>query len=187
MEIPFSLLSALEDVKGKDKPPIHLWDPKTTTKIDLVIKKNGDWYHEGSLIKRHRLVHLFASVLKREPNGEYYLVTPVEKCKIIVEDVPFMMILMNVEGEGKMQKITLTSNVADTVSVSAQNPIKWVTDSESGEPIPYIEVRDGLLGKLNRNVYYQLTDLMIQSEIDAENWFGVWSQGDFIPFQRAER
>jgi len=181
MGMPFSLLKVLDGVKGKNKPPIHLWNPKSVKEIDLVIRKNGDWYHEGGLIKRHRLVHLFASVLRLENDGCYYLITPVEKCKIVVEDVPFMMILMDVGGEDKEQEIVLTSNMADTVEVSGKNPIRLVIDAESDEPTPYIEVRDGLLGKLNRNVYYQLANLMIQSEIDGKNCLGVWSCGDFIP------
>lgn len=183
MEMPFSLLKVLEGVKDKDKPPIHLWNPESVTEIDLVIKKNGDWYHEGGLIKRHRLVHLFASVLRLEDDGGYYLVTPVEKCKIVVEDAPFIIILMDVQGEENAQEIVLTSNMADTVRVSSHNPIRFEIDTESGEPTPYIEVRDGLLGKLNRNVYYQLADLMIQLKVDEENWLGVWSYGDFIPIQ----
>ncbi|MFT5209684.1 MAG: hypothetical protein ACI9CE_001406 [Flavobacterium sp.] len=185
MEVPFSLLSALEGVKEKDKPPIHLWHPEAVNDLDIVIKANGEWFYLGTPIKRQRLVHLFASVLRLEADGEYYLVTPVEKCRIKVEEVPFIMILMDVKGEGQEQVLTLTSNMAETVEVKKSNPITFLFEEDSLAPSPMIHVREGLMGKLNRNVYYQLADLMVDGEIDGNIWVGVWSNGDFIPIQEA--
>ncbi|MFT7685246.1 MAG: hypothetical protein ACI9FB_000589 [Candidatus Azotimanducaceae bacterium] len=184
MEAPFSLMSALDGVKDKSKPPIHLWNPDLVKDLDMVIKANGDWFYLGTPIKRQRLVHLFASVLRLEEDGEYYLVTPVEKCRIHVEEVPFIMVLMSAEGQGSGQILTLTSNMAEIVTVSKSNPIIFEFEKDSQTPSPQIQVRDGLMGKLNRNVYYQLANLMVQREVDGEDWMGVWSDGDFIPIQQ---
>ena len=182
MENLFSLLSSIEDVKDKERPPIHLWQPDIVKDIDLTIRRNGDWYYEGSIIKRQRLVHLFASVLKREQDGDYYLITPVEKCRIVVEDVPFLFLLMEVEGKGKEQRLSLTSNTGEQVTISKDSPLFFRQDSQSDVMIPYVTIRDGLVGKLNRNVYYQLAELLVSNEIDGEEQFGIWSCGHFMVF-----
>ena len=185
METPFSLMSALEGVKEKEKPPIHLWHPEIVKDIDIVVKADGEWFYLGTPIKRQRLAHLFASVLRLEEDGDYYLVTPVEKCRITVEDTPFVMVLMSVEGQGNEQVLSLTSNMAETVKVNNNNPILFGNDPDM--PSPQIHVRDGLMGKLNRNVYYQLADLMVEVEIDGNTWWGVWSDGDLMKIQQLSR
>ncbi len=180
MELPYSLMNELSRVPDKGPPPVHLWHPDSQKDIDLVIDTRGDWVYAGTPIKRPRLIKLFASVLRREAD-DYFLVTPVEKCRIQVEDVPFQAILMSVEGQGEQTRLALTTDVGDTVEVDASHPLRLA--SRGDESIPYVLVRDGLEARLNRNVYYQLAELM-QPETNADSeeiWLGVWSCGVFFP------
>ena len=110
---PYSLLRELEQMQITAPPPLHLWNPKQVSDIDLEIKADGTWFHEGSPIKRQRLVRLFSRVLKRERDGRYFLVTPVEKCPVRVEQLPFVAVLMHVVGAGEAQIMQFTTNVAD--------------------------------------------------------------------------
>ena len=182
-DAPYSLMDALSGVREKGKPPIHLWHPENVKDIDMVIKSNGDWFHEGGKIERSRLVHLFASVLRREQE-EYFLVTPVEKCKIQVEDVPFQGVLLVVSGTGKSQTLTFTTNVADEVVASDDNKLRF--EGLASEPRTYLHVRDGLEAILNRNVYYQLMDLLVEEMVSGKPWLGLWSDGAFFPAVEAE-
>lgn len=179
-------MAELEKVpqKGRSLPPVHLWHPENEKDIDLVIRKNGAWHYQGTPIKRPRLVKLFASVLRRD-GDDYFLVTPVEKCRIQVEDAPFQGILMEVQGEGAEQQLTLTTDMADQVVIGPEHPLRI---EQSGEEwIPYVLVRDDLEARLNRNVYYQLADLMVESPHPGkgEQWLGVWSNGELFPMMPA--
>ena len=109
-ELPYSLMSELGKVQENEHPPVHLWHPDVERDIDLVISRDGVWNYLGSPIKRPRLVRLFASVLRRD-GDDYYMVTPVEKSRITVEDVPFQVVLMNVTGEGKLLSPTFILNM----------------------------------------------------------------------------
>ena len=176
---PYSQLIEFETAKHPGNPPIHLWHPDKLGQVDIKITANGEWIHEGGIIKRQRLARLFASVLRLEADGQYYLVTPVEKCRIEVEDVPFMAILLEVSGSGSDQTLSFTTNMGETVVADPDHEIRFVF-SETDEPSPYIMVRDGLEARLNRNVYYQLADLMVSEVIKGQSWLGVWSEGDFF-------
>lgn len=179
-DLPYSLMSELDKVKGTANPPVHLWHPELEKDIDLVVSRNGTWNYLGTPIKRPRLVRLFASVLRREAD-EYFLVTPVEKCRISVEDVPFQVLLMTVEGAGDQQQLTLTTDMGESFFVDEQHPLRITQEGQ--EWIPYVLVRDGMEGRLNRNVYYQLADLLQASkhpELDEE-WLGIWSCNHFFP------
>lgn len=184
-DAPYSLLAELEKVKDKGRPPIHLWNPDNVKDIDIVIRRDGTWEHEGAPIKRARLMHLFASVMRLEDDGEYYLVTPVEKCRISVEDAPFSAISVEASGEGKDQTLTFTTNVAETVTADADHPIRVEVDDESGEPSPYVMVRDGLEALINRATWYELAGLLAEETLSGEQWDGLWSGGEFFPFIRA--
>lgn len=137
------------------RPPVHRWNPPFCGDIDMEIRRNGDWYHEGVQIKRQPLVRLFASVLKHD--GErYVLVTPVEKVGIRVEDAPFHVAQVEkLQREGQ-QFIRMTTTTGDVVVLSEQHPF-WV-EEQRGEPSPYVQVREGLPGLVGRNAYYQLID-----------------------------
>ncbi len=175
-QAPYSLMSELAKVKDKAKPPIHLWNPDNVKDIDMVIAADGTWFHEGTPITRQRLTHLFASVMRKEQQ-DYYLVTPVEKCRIRVVDAPFIVVLLENAGEGNAQTLTLTTNVADTFDVDADHPLQ--VETAGSETLIYVEVRDGLRARLNRNVYYQLIDLMVEQD-DGAGSLGVWSHGEFF-------
>jgi hypothetical protein len=179
-ELPYSLMAELGKVQGSEHPPVHLWHPDINRDIDLVISCDGVWKYLGTPIKRPRLVRLFASVLRRD-GDDYYLVTPVEKCRITVEDVPFQAVLMDVTGEGESTCLELTTDMGEVISINDEHPLRIAQDG--AEWIPYVVIRDDMEGRLNRNVYYQLADLMIPGKhptLEGE-WLGVWSHENFFP------
>lgn len=184
--IPYSLLQGLESVKGRDLPPLHLWDPPLSGDIDIRIDRNGSWVHQGTVITRQRLVRLFSTILRRESDGCYYLVTPVEKWRVQVEDVPFYCILMHNSGQEEHQVLTFTTSVADEVVADSAHPLRIEIDAETEQPSPYILVRDGLEALMARSVYYQLIDLAVEREIAGETWLGIWSSGTFFMISRLQ-
>ena len=138
---------------GRTLPPVHLWNPDSCGEIDIRIRKDGTWFHEGTPIGRPGLVRLFSTVLRRDPDG-YHLVTPAEKLAITVEDAPFTAIGLE-QGEGVLRFAT---NVGDVVEAGPDNAIR-VTTGEGGEPRPYVHVRAGLEALILRPVFYELVKL----------------------------
>jgi hypothetical protein len=173
-DLPYSLMAELDKVAGKANPPVHLWHPENEKDIDMVIQRDGTWLYLGTPIKRRRLVHLFASVLRREGEN-YYLVTPVEKCRITVADAPFQVLLMAVSGSETAQRLQMTTDMGEEVVVDADHPLRMAQQGD--EWVPYVLVRDGMEARVNRNVYYQLADLMVEQD----GALGVWSGGVFFP------
>lgn len=176
---PFQLLAGLDQVSQNKPPPIHLWHPEQRKDIDMEIRRDGTWYYLGTPIRRNRLVRLFSTVLRRE-GDDYYLVTPVEQCRIRVEDAPFLAVLLVAEGTPEHRELVFTTNVADEVVLDEAHPMR-LSMSASGEPSPYILVRDGLEAKLNRNVWYQLADMLETRDHEGEASLGVVSGGLFHP------
>jgi hypothetical protein len=178
------LKKVLEEAEQhKGLPPVHLWQPELSGDIDIVIKRDGQWWHEGSPFERLALVKLFASILRREEDGDYYLVTPVEKWRIQVEDLPLMMVTQDIEHEGGVdQTIKLVSNLGDVITVDDAHPIE-VTLAGDGQPQPAIAVRNGLAARLSRPVYYQLVNLAEERQVDGQAVYGVKSGGVFFPLQ----
>jgi hypothetical protein len=147
--------------------------------IGLKIGRDGTWFYQGSPIARQGLVKLFASVLRREADGGYYLVTPVEKVPIAVEAMPFVAVEMWREGAGESQTLSFRSNVGDVVKAGPDHPLGF--DEGSGRGFtPFISVRDGLKARLARPVYYELAALAAAHP--ASGAPGVWSGGTFFPF-----
>jgi len=146
--------------------------------LDMRIARDGSWYYRGSLIGRLPLVKLFAAVLRREPDGSYWLVTPAERGRIAVEDVPFLAVELTVAGEGHDQQLIFRTNLDEFVTAGPNYPLR-VETALSGEPAPYIVVRDGLEARLARPVFYELVELAAEEEIEGEAQFGVWSNGAF--------
>ncbi len=136
---------------AKRLPPVHLWQPERVGSIDMRIAANGDWYHEGGKIHRQPLVNLFAGILRREED-DYFLVTPVEKLEICVEDAPFVATDLDVRGSGQEAELLFTTNVGDYVLADREHPLVV------REGKPYLLVRDGLEALLARPVYYRLVD-----------------------------
>lgn len=174
----------LEGAGGKSLPPVDQWNPEYCGEIDLVIKRDGTWFHEGTPIGRARLVRLFSTVLKRE--GErHFLVTPVEKLGVTVEDVPFIAVLMRREGDGKGQRLIFTTNVGDDATAGSAHSLEFRKDPKTGEGAPYIDIRAGLEARIARAVFYDLVALGETHQIDGEEKFGVWSDNVFFPFGSA--
>ena len=154
--------------------------------FDIRIGRDGTWYYHGSPIGRKPLVRLFASVLRREPDGGYWLVTPAERGRIEVEDAPFVAVELEASGSGRDQQLTFRTNVDDEVVADAAHPLRVATNPDTGEPSPYILVRDGLEARLLRPVFYRLVALGQSRHDNGQDEYGVWSKGQFFPLGRIE-
>ena len=182
--LPFGLADLQrEAAAGRSLPPVERWNPAHCGDIDIRIARDGTWFHQGSPIGRRELVRLFSTILRKD-GDDYVLVTPAEKMRITVEDVPFMAVLMDVEGEGRERCLIFTTNVGDVTVAGADNPIRVATDPASEEPAPYVHVRRGLEARISRAVFYQLADLAVAGEGEQAGLLGVWSGGVFFPIGR---
>ncbi len=157
-------------------PPVHLWNPPHCGEIDIVIKRNGLWFHEGTPIGREALVRLFSTVLRKDPDG-IYLVTPVEKMKITVEDAPFIAARVDRVGEA----LSFTTNVGDVVEAGPDNAIRVEMDEVTGEPRPYLHVRRGLEALIARPVFYELAGMATLRDGEAGRRYYVSSNGVWFP------
>ncbi|MDD9725487.1 DUF1285 domain-containing protein [Roseovarius sp. SK2] len=176
-----SLAETARKESGKGLPPVHLWNPEFTGEIDMRIARDGTWYHEGTVIEREGLVRLFSTILKKE-GDRHFLVTPVEKVGIVVEDAPFVAVDFESEGEGEAQMLVFVTNVGDHVLAGTNHAIRVERDPESGEPSPYLHVRAGLEALIDRKSFYRLVDLGEHED----GWFGVRSDGAFFPMIPSE-
>jgi len=168
-------------IKGRGPAPVHLWDPPFCGDMDMVIARDGAWIHEGKPVRRAALVELFASVLKIADDGDYYLVTPVEKVRIQVEDCPFVALDMDVEAEHSRQNLTFTTNIGEKVTADQDHPLNIQIHPKTGEPHPILHVRSGLNALINRAVFYRLVDLAVPSESETgQSAMGIWSGGQFF-------
>jgi len=166
------VIAAAKQAPGRGLPPVHLWNPAHCGEIDIVIKKNGLWFHEGTPIGREALVRLFSTVLRKDPEG-YVLVTPVEKLAIRVEDAPFTAVRVDREGDA----LKFLTNVGDEVEAGPDDPIRVAADPTNGGPAPYVHVRRGLEARLKRSVFYELVEM---AETRGEE-MGVVSNGAWFP------
>ncbi|GIT91672.1 hypothetical protein JANAI62_21290 [Jannaschia pagri] len=174
-----SLLTAAKNAAQEGKrgaAPVHLWNPPYCGEIDIIIKRDGTWFHEGTPIGRPGLVKLFSSILKRE-GDRTYLVTPVEKVGIQVEDAPFVAVDFEVEDGA----ISFLTNVDETVTAGPEHPIRVVL-AEDGEPAPYVEVRAGLEALIDRKSFYRLVEI----GEEEGGMFGLRSNGVFFPVIAAD-
>jgi hypothetical protein len=161
-------------------PPVHLWNPPHVGEIDIVIRKDGSWVHEGGVIGREALVRLFSTILRKDPDGTY-LVTPQEKLRVTVEDAPFVAVRVDREG----QALRFLTNVGDEVEAGPGHPIRVQSDA-AGEPRPYIHVRNGLEALITRPVFYELAELAEERPTAQGREFGVSSNGAWFPLGAAE-
>jgi hypothetical protein len=146
----------------------------------LFIRRDGTWFYRGSPIGRKPLVKLFASVLRRDDAGGYWLVTPAEKGRIEVEDVPFVAVEASIAGSGREQTVTLRTNLDEIVTVGRAHPLRVETDPMSGAPAPYVLVRDRLEARLARPVFYELVEYGEELSEGGERILGIWSSGEFF-------
>lgn len=148
------------------------------------IAADGTWYYQNSPINRLPLVKLFASVLRREDDGRYWLVTPVERGLIAVDDAPFVAVDCQAEGTGEQQVLRFRTNLDHEVAAGPEHPLRIEQDPESGEPRPYVLVRDRLEALINRPVFYRLVELAVPDREDPD-CLGLWSGGVFYPLGKA--
>lgn len=174
------LMKALEDTSD-DRRPVERWNPDYCGEIDIRIKSDGSWWHEGSLVKRKGLIELFASVLRKDDDGRTYLVTPVEKLGITVDVAHFIAVRLDAKGEGQAQRLFFTTNLDEVVELGEQTPLRVETDPETLEPSPFVTVRGRLEAALSRPVFYELVELAVERETEAGTELGVWSGGGFFP------
>lgn len=162
-------------------PPVHKWNPTHCGDIQMEIRRDGSWWHEGTQIKRERLVKLFSRILRKDPDGQIYLVTPYEKVIVHVEDAPFTAIRVDRVGDhGPDQILAFTSNVEEMILAGENSPLRIETDPQTLEPSPYVMVRYGLEAKMSRPVFYDLAEMAV-ADAGHPGLLGVWSQGVFFP------
>ena len=169
------LMASINATKTRGLPPVHLWNPPFCGDLDMRIARDGTWFYEGTPIGRPALVKMFSSILKRE-EGKYFLVTPVGKVGIVVDDAPFVAIDFDATGEGVDQVLKFVTLVDDFAVAGADHAIRVERDAKTGEPSPYILIRSDLEALIDRKSFYRLVDLGVHHE----GWFGVWSGGQFF-------
>lgn len=177
--------SARAAAKSRGLPPVHEWNPPFCGDLDMRIARDGTWFYQGTPINRPQMVRLFSTILRKDGEA-FFLVTPVEKVGITVEDAPFIAVDFDVEGSAKDQRLTFQTNVGDTCMAGPDHPIRIIKDADTGEPSPYVHIRAGLDARIDRKSFYRLIDLGTDETYDSERWFGVWSGGDFFPIIRSE-
>ncbi|AZL59898.1 DUF1285 domain-containing protein [Tabrizicola piscis] len=175
-----TLAAAAKAATKKGPPPVHLWNPPFCGDIDMRITRDGAWYYLGTPIGRPALVKLFSQILKREGDA-YFLVTPVEKVGITVDDAPLLAVDFDATGEGRDQTLTFTTKTEDTATLGPDHPLRVERDPSTGEPSPYVLVRSNLWALIDRKTFYRLVDLGSHHAYDGQDWFGVWSSGQFFP------
>ncbi len=175
-------LAGLKEVQGAGKslPPVHLWNPPFCGDIDMRIAADGTWFYMNSPIGRKPLYTLFSRVLRRD-DDKYFLVTPVEKCGIRVDDAPFTAIRMAIAGKGRDQSISFETNCDDEVTVDGGHPLRFAEEQGTGGLKPYVLVRSNLEALVVRALFYDL----VAAGTTEGDWFGVWSAGTFFAMQRA--
>jgi hypothetical protein len=158
--------------------PVHLWNPPYCGDIDMRIAADGTWFYQGTPIGRPALVQLFASILKRE-GDKFFLVTPVEKCGIVVDDAPFMAVELNVGEGGAGRELYFRTNVDEWVVCGPGHPLRFEADTGTGGLRPYVHIRSGLWAKVTRAVWFELVELGEARDIAGTEMFGVASTGEF--------
>ena len=153
--------------------------------MDMVIARDGTWYHEGKPIRRPAMVQLFSSILLRE-DEEYFLVTPIEKVRIQVEDCPFLATQMEIYQTEGGQSIVFTTNTEEMVTVDSKHPIEVGSIGAENEPHPILHVRNGLNALINRAVFYRLVEAAEEIKLDGKDILGVWSEGSFFKLGQVE-
>jgi uncharacterized protein len=171
---------------GKGPPPVELWNPPFCGDLDMRIAADGAWFYLKTPIGRQALVKLFASVLKRE-GDKYFLVTPVEKCGIRVDDAPFLAVELKVENSVAGRVLHFRTNVDDWVACGPQHKLRFEPEPGTGGLIPYLHVRRDLWAKVTRTLFFDLVELGEERDIEGTAMFGVASMGAFFPMAPADQ
>ena len=173
-----SLATLATLIADRSHPPVERWNPERCGNSDMRIARDGTWYHQGQPIGREAMVRLFATVLRREPDGRHVLVTPVEKLDIEVEATAFRALTMTMEGEGQARRIAFALDSGDAVIAGPAHPLS-VVDTPQG-PSPRLAVRHGLEAELARPLYYELAEIALAEGHDPP---GIWSDGAFFALE----
>lgn len=174
-ESPDSLFRRLAAQADDALPPVHLWHPAETRDIGMRVTRDGTWWYQGSPVNRTRMVRMFARILRREPDG-YFLVTPAEKVRLEVEVAPLLAIRMEVRDAAGVPEIAFETSTGDIVVADREHPVRMLGTPD--EPLPVVEVRDGIEALIARSVYYELVE---QAELTAEGdleILSIRSRGD---------
>jgi hypothetical protein len=180
-----AIAGAARAAAGRDLPPVHLWNPPFCGDLDMRIAADGTWFYLKTPIGRHAMVKLFASVLKREGDN-YYLVTPVEKCGIVVDDAPFLAVELKVEQRERGPVLRFRTNVDDWVTCGPGHALRFEPEDGTGGLKPYLHVRRDLWAKVTRVLFYDLVELGEERDVAGERMFGVASDGEFFAMAPAE-
>jgi hypothetical protein len=170
---------------GKELPPVHLWNPPFCGDLDMRIAKDGTWFYMGTPIGRPALVRLFSTILKRE-GGKHFLVTPVEKVGIRVDDAPFLAVEMLTDDDERGRRLSFRTNVDDWVLCDSAHQLRFEAAADGGLT-PYLHIRADLWAKVTRALYYDLVDMGEERVVDGQAMFGVASGGEFFTMADAEQ
>ncbi|MEM6886705.1 MAG: DUF1285 domain-containing protein [Pseudomonadota bacterium] len=170
-----SLAASISATNSRGLPPVHLWHPPFCGDLDMRIARDGTWFYEGTPIGRPGLIKLFSSILRKE-DEDFFLVTPVEKVRIKVDDAPFVAVDFDRSGSGREQRLTFVTQVEDRVTAGPGHEIRLERDAVTGEPSPYVHIRAGLEALIDRKSFYRLVDI----GEPHDDWFGVWSGDQFF-------
>jgi hypothetical protein len=174
------IVGAAKTASGKGLPPVDRWNPPYCGEIDMRIAADGTWFYQKTPIGRPALVKLFASILKRE-GDHYFLVTPVEKCGIAVDDAPFMAVELKIERAGATRRLSFRTNVDDWVECGHAHPLRFEPEVGTGGLKPYLLVRRNLWAKVTRALFYDLVDLGEERPVAGVAMFGIACAGEFFP------
>ena len=169
----------------KGPPPVHLWNPPFCGDLDMRIASDGTWFYLKTPIGRPALVKLFASVLKRD-GDKYFLVTPVEKCGITVDDAPFLAVEMRIDDGAGGRTLNFRTNVDDWVACGPGHALRFEPERDTGGLKPYLHVRNGLWAKVTRALFYDLVELGEERDLEGQRMFGVTSNGEFYAMAPAD-
>jgi len=172
---------------GKGLPPVERWNPDFCGDLDMEIRRDGTWFYLGTPIGRMPLVQLFSTVLRKDEDGRTYLVTPVEKVGIRVEDAPFVAVEVNASMQDGEQVLTFRTNVGDVVEAGPDNPLRFVDEEDTDGLKPYLLVRGRLEALVSRPVMYELVELGEEIKVDGRAMFAVRSKGAVFPIMPSEK
>lgn len=169
-----------DQARTRKLPPVDQWNPPFCGDLDMRIATDGTWFYLGTPIGRPALVRLFSTILRREDDGKYVLVTPVEKVGLIVEDAPFIAVRVDAVGSRRDQVLNFMTNVGDQVTAGPEHPMRVAFRGAEREPRPYVHVRGGLEARIARPVFYELVNMAEESATASGRELGVWSGGVFF-------
>lgn len=175
-----SIASSARAASKRGLPPIHQWNPPDCGELDIRIARDGTWFYLGTPIGRPELVRLFSTILRKD-DDRFVLVTPVEKVGITVDDAPFVAVDFEAAGSGKAQSLTFETNLGDFAVAGPDHPIRVERNTETGEPSPYVLIRDRLEALIDRKSFYRLVEVGAHADYNGTSWFGLWSDGTFFP------